>query len=119
MQAVDKPSSNIFGDELNRIKRDQLALDWKNEQVLYKAEEFVRMMLGQRASRRHWGDVLDLRAKDKVRYANPTTPKKIRFHTLDLIDMAPIPLRRLAKQISKPTNYSWQPPLPPLIDLFR
>lgn len=106
MQAVGEPPSDIFGDELNALKRAQLEMDWKNEQVLYKAEESVRMMLGQRASRRRWGDVLDLRAKDKIKYPNPTTSKKIRSHTLDLTGTSPIPLRRLAGQTGEPTNCS-------------
>lgn len=95
VREIGEPPEAVFADVVTAAEKDQAIAEWKNERVMSQAEEFVRQMLGQRRSRRQWGNILDLRAKDQLHYSGPETPRALKKHTQDLLELAPAKRRRL------------------------
>lgn len=78
-------------DLLERAEREKEYADYV---IQAQAEEVIRKMMGQRASRLDWGNATDLTAKDKL--PGPSTPSKVNKRTRDLMGFtqSPNPKRR-------------------------
>ena len=106
MEEVEEPPIEALGDAITEGEKTKAISDFKNAIVTGQAEELVRKMLGQRTSRKDWGNVLDLRAKDSLQYRHAETPRALKKHTLEVLESQPVKRMRMSGGMGKSADYS-------------
>ena len=89
LEEFDYPQSIL--DIEDEFELQAAKKEFADRVIEQQSEELIRRMMGQRVSRKNWGNIQDLEAKDKMPRVVAETPSRVGKRTRDLMAYTPSP----------------------------